>query len=128
MRALLDTHAFLWWVDDDDRLSAAARDAIADGGNEILFSVVSAWEIVTKAALGRLTIEDATGDLIPQQIEANAFQVLPVHLRHALRLANLPDVHRDPFDRMLVAQAMEEDLAVLTGDRQVAAYPIRVVW
>lgn len=128
MRALLDTHAFLWWIDDDDRLSTTARDAIADGGNEILFSVVSAWEIVTKAALGRLAIEGTAGDLIPQQIEANAFQVLPIHLRHALRLADLPSAHRDPFDRMLVAQALEEDVAILTGDRQVAAYPIRVVW
>jgi PIN domain nuclease of toxin-antitoxin system len=128
VRALLDTHAFLWWIADDDRLSTTARDAIADGGNEVLFSVVSAWEIATKAALGRLTIEGAIGELLPQQIEANAFQVLPIHLRHALRLADLPEVHRDPFDRMLVAQALEEDLAVITGDRQVASYPIRVLW
>jgi PIN domain nuclease of toxin-antitoxin system len=128
VRALLDTHAFLWWIADDDRLSTTARDAIEDGGNEVLFSVVSAWEIATKAVLGRLTIEGAIGELLPQQIEANAFQVLPIHLRHALRLADLPEVHRDPFDRMLVAQALEEDLAVITSDRQVAAYPIRVVW
>jgi PIN domain nuclease of toxin-antitoxin system len=128
VRALLDTHAFLWWITDDDRLSTTARDAIADGGNEVLFSVVSAWEIATKAALGRLTIEGAIREFLPQQIEANAFQVLPIHLRHALRLVDLPEVHRDPFDRMLVAQALEEDLAVITGDRQVAAYPVRVVW
>ena len=128
MRALLDTHAFLWWVDDDARLSAFARATIADGDNQILVSVVSAWEILLKVGLGRLTIDEAAGERIPEQIDANAFEVLPVHLRHALRLTQLPAVHRDPFDRMLAAQALEEDVALITGDPRLAEYPVRVVW
>ncbi len=129
MRALLDTHAFLWWVTDDPQLSPAARDTIGDGENQILLSVVSVWEIVLKAGLGRVTFEggSAAGS-IPEQIEANAFEILPIHLRHALRLGDLPDVHRDPFDRMLAAQALEEDVPLVTGDSRLGEYPVRVVW
>jgi PIN domain nuclease of toxin-antitoxin system len=128
VKALLDTHAFLWWVEDDARLSAAAREAISRTDNRILLSVVSVWEILVKAALGRLTVDGAVGERIPEQIDRNGFEVLPVHLRHALRLGRLPEVHRDPFDRMLVAQAIEDDLPFITGDRAVSRYPIEVVW
>ena len=128
MRLLLDTHAFLWWVADDPRLSDRARSLIADGSNEVFFSAASAWEIVVKAALGRLRIDGEVKVFIDRQLEANAFEVLPIHLRHALAIAALPDLHRDPFDRMLVAQASTEGLAILTGDQQVAAYPVEAVW
>ena len=128
MRALLDTHAFLWWIDDDARLSAPARGVIADGENQILLSVVSVWEILVKAGLGRLVIEEPVAERVSEQIEANAFEVLPIHLRHALRLTDLPSLHRDPFDRMLVAQALEEGLTVISGDRALSDYPIRLVW
>jgi PIN domain nuclease of toxin-antitoxin system len=128
VKALLDTHAFLWWIDDDHRLSPTARSWIENGQNEVLFSVVSAWEIVVKHALGRLGLDGTISELIPDQIERNAFQVLPLHLRHALRLSSLPDLHRDPFDRMLVAQAQEERIPILSGDRELSRYPAQVVW
>jgi PIN domain nuclease of toxin-antitoxin system len=89
---------------------------------------VSAWEIVVKHELGRLTFDGKVSELISDQVEENAFQVLPVHLRHTLRLADLPALHRDPFDRMLVAQALEERIPVLSGDRELSRYPVQIVW
>src|SRR5712691_9307919 len=128
MKLLLDTHAFLWWVVGDPQLSDRARELIADGSNEVLFSVASAWEIVVKTSLGRLWLQDDPETFIAGQLEASAFGVLPIHLRHALAIAGLPDLHRDPFDRMLVAQAVTEGISIVTGDQQVTAYPVEVVW
>ncbi|HLW48845.1 MAG TPA: type II toxin-antitoxin system VapC family toxin [bacterium] len=128
MNALLDTQAFLWWITDNPRLSETARDFIADGANEVFFSVVSAWEIVVKAAAGRITLPDAAPRFIPHHVLRNGFAVLPVSMEHALGVAELPPVHRDPFDRLLVAQALGEGLAVLTGDAQIERYPVRVIW
>jgi PIN domain nuclease of toxin-antitoxin system len=128
MRLLLDTHAFLWWVTDDRRLTAAARGLIGDGANEVFFSVASAWEIVVKSSLGRISLEGNWDAVIAEQVEANAFQVLPIHLRHALTVSGLPDLHRDPFDRMLVAQAVSEELIMLSSDRQLAEYPVQIRW
>lgn len=128
MRLLLDTHAFLWWVADDPQLSSRARELIGDGSNEVLFSVASAWEIVVKTSIGRLWLQDEPAAFIDEQLKANDFGVLPIHLRHALTVADLPDLHRDPFDRMLVAQALSEAIPIVTGDRQVAAYPVEVSW
>ncbi len=128
MRFLLDTHAFLWWITQDERLSRAASDVIAGGENELWFSVASAWEIVVKAGLGRLTATDPLEDVLPNQLERNAIQVLPIHLRHTLALSRLPDVHRDPFDRILIAQSIVEKLAIVSGDRAIAAYPVERVW
>lgn len=128
MRLLLDTHAFLWWIADDERLSARARELIADGGNEVFLSAASGWEMVVKASLGRLTLDEAIEGFLPRQLEANAVQVLPVHLRHALALVELPALHRDPFDRMLVSQALVEELTLVSGDDQVARYPVKVAW
>lgn len=128
MRLLLDTHAFLWWVADDARLPRRARRAIADGSNEVLFSAVSAWEIVLKAALGRLELPDPPDRFLPAQIEANAFSVLPLHLAHALAVHGLPRHHRDPFDRLLVAQAVAERMPLISGDRRLGRYRVRLVW
>ncbi len=128
MRLLLDTHAFLWWIADDTRLSGRARELIADSANDVYFSVASGWEIVVKAGLRRVLLPDDPDRFISEQLSVNAFQVLPVHLRHALRIYTLPDLHRDPFDRMLVAQAVSEEMAVLSADPQIARYPVEVVW
>ena len=128
MRLLLDTHAFLWWVTDDRRLTAAARGLIGDGANEVFFSVASVWEIVVKSSLGRISLEGDWDAVIAELVEANAFQVLPIHLRHALTVGGLPDLHRDPFDRMLVAQAVSEELVMLSADRQLAKYPVQIRW
>lgn len=128
MKVLLDTHAFLWWVDDDERLSGAARRAIGSPRNDVLVSSVTAWEIATKAAAGRLTISQSAKRFIPTQLAANGFEVLPLQLSHALAGGDLPPVHRDPFDRLLVAQALVEKVPLVTGDRVLAGYPIRIIW
>lgn len=128
MRLLLDTHTFLWWITDKDLLSRRARTLIARSDNEILFSAVSGWEIAVKAGLGRVSLPDRPEQFIPQQIAANAFEVLPLHLRHALRVFALPRLHRDPFDRMLIAQADVEGLPILSADPQLTGYPIKIVW
>ncbi len=128
MRILLDTHAFLWWVTDDEQLSRRARRIISDGNNEVFFSAASAWEIAIKSTLGRVTLPEDAERYIPKQVEENAFQVLPVRVQHALRVATLPDVHRDPFDRLLVAQALIEELAILSKNPRLAGYSARVLW
>lgn len=128
MRILLDTHAFLWWVTDDEQLSRRARRLLGDGRNEILFSAASAWEISIKSSLGRVTLPDDAERYIAAQLEQNAFGVLPVRLHHALRVATLPALHRDPFDRMLVAQALVEELAILSRDVRLGGYSVRVLW
>ena len=128
MRALLDTDTFLWWVTDDDRLSRGARGVITDGSNEIYFSAASGWEIAIKARLGRLTVPDDLTRFMTDQIEQNGFRVLAVELGHALRVHALIDHHRDPFDRMLVAQSMVENLPIIGRDNQIAAYGVETIW
>jgi PIN domain nuclease of toxin-antitoxin system len=126
MRALLDTHTFLWWINDDPRLSERCREIIANGSNEVLFSAVSAWEIAVKSRSGRLVLPSATEPYIREQVSRNRFEVLSIDLAHALRVARLPNHHKDPFDRMLVAQAQVENLTILTADSEIARYPVRV--
>ncbi len=128
MRLLLDTQVFLWWVAGEPKLTRRARTAIASARNECFVSVASGWEIAIKLSLGNLRIEGALERFLPEQIAANAFRPLPIDLKHVARVARLPFVHRDPFDRLLVAQALEEDLAVATADPVFAKYGLRLVW
>ncbi|MEX1046211.1 MAG: type II toxin-antitoxin system VapC family toxin [Actinomycetota bacterium] len=128
MRVLLDTHAFIWWIGDDAKLSPDARQLVSDGSNEVFFSAVSAWEILLKKGLERVEIPEPLEPFITSQVLANAFQVLPINLRHVFALSALPDVHQDPFDRMLVSQAVADDLTILSADRHFQAYPVDVVW
>lgn len=128
MRLLLDTHVFLWWVLDDARLSQAARGVIGDRDSEVLISAASALEIAMKAQRGRLRLPQPPGRFVPRQVHANGFQPLPVRLEHALRVSTLPDHHRDPFDRLLIAQALEDRLVLVTADKQFERYPVRVIW
>lgn len=102
--------------------------AIADDRNEVLFSVVSAWELVIKSSLGRVEFGEAVEDFIPREVGQSAFEVLPVYLRHVLAMPSLPDIHRDPFDRLLVAQAVAEGAALVSADRQMHQYPTEIVW
>jgi len=119
LRLLLDTHAFLWWRGDDARLGAPERDAIRDGQNDVFLSAATIWEIAIKHALGRLQI--------PEPASATArrlgFEPLPISFAHAEAIALLPPLHRDPFDRMLVAQARTEGLTLVTHDPGIRAYP-----
>lgn len=128
MRVLLDSHAFLWWIGDDPRLSPGAREVIAEGGNEIFFSAASAWELAIKSRLGRLRMPADFERFVADQIELNGFSVLPVELSHALRVHGLPPHHKDPFDRMLIAQALVEDMPLVSRDRRLAGYGVRLVW
>ncbi len=130
MRVLLDTHAFLWWITDDPRLSLRVRTIISEGANEAFLSAASGWEIAVKAGLGRLRQlpEDNLERFISEQLALNAILSLPVRMSHALRVYTLPLHHRDPFDRMLVAQSQLEDLPVITADPIIARYPVKVIW
>jgi PIN domain nuclease of toxin-antitoxin system len=128
VRLLLDTHAFLWWVTDDDRFSEGAADLIADGANDVYLSAASVWEIAIKAGLGRLRLPQDVWSFTPSQLEKNAFQALPVHVSHAVAVIALPDLHRDPFDRMLVAQAVSEGLTIVSDDPQISRYSVPVAW
>ena len=128
MRALLDTHAFLWWMVDDDRQSSAARRIIADEGNDIFVSAASAWEIATKFRLGRLPEHEATALDVAGAIVAQGFRALPITIEDAERAGGLPGPHRDPFDRMLAAQSLSHDLPILSKDRFLDDYGVRRVW
>jgi PIN domain nuclease of toxin-antitoxin system len=128
VKLLLDTHAFLWWASGDPRLSSRAAGLISDAENDVFFSAASAWEIVIKSGLGRVRLPDAPKRYLPDRMARHGFAVLPVQMRHAIRVHDLPPLHRDPFDRMLVAQALAEDMALLSGDPHVARYPVTVLW
>ncbi len=128
MRAILDTHAFLWWVLDIPRLSAGARSMLADGANEFLFSAASAYELTIKAQSGRLTLPEPADSYVPSRLVANAFEPMPIELAHAMRAGMLPSIHRDPFDRMLVAQAQIEGLPILTADPAISRYDVETIW
>jgi PIN domain nuclease of toxin-antitoxin system len=120
MNLLLDTHVLLWWLTDPKQLSREARKSIEAGGNSVHISAVVVWEIVIKKGLGKL---DAPDDL-EAMIEANRFLALPVTIPHALALRTLPDHHRDPFDRLLIAQAIHEGFRLVSRDPEFAKYPV----
>jgi PIN domain nuclease of toxin-antitoxin system len=128
MKALLDTHAFLWAITDDARLSPRARDLLRDSTTELLLSPVTAWEIAVKSGLGKLRISTDPIAFVPRHMRALCARPLPVQIEHALQVGRLPMLHKDPFDRFLVAQAQVEGIPILTADRQMARYPVDVVW
>ncbi len=119
MRLLVDTHVLLWWLADDRKLATGAREIIANPDNDVLVSSASVWEISIKRTLGRLEIEL---DDLEDAIARNGFRSLPIGFTHALTAGRLPNVHRDPFDRMLVAQASVEELRVVSHDRVFDRY------
>ena len=128
MRLLLDTHTFLWWVADAPELSAKARKAIARPQNECIVSLASCWEIAIKTSLGKLEISGNLGRFIPDQLAANRFRELQIEVRHVARVARLPFHHRDPFDRLLAAQALEEGLTMVSDDHVFRRYGVRRLW
>ena len=128
MRLLLDTHAFLWWLDGDRRLSLKARRAIATDSNSILVSAASAWEITTKARIGKLPgALDVAAD-VADCVASQGFSPLDITLLHAQRAGSLAGEHRDPVDRMLIAQGQLEDMAVVSDDEVFDQYGIRRFW
>jgi PIN domain nuclease of toxin-antitoxin system len=128
VRFLLDTHTLIWWMTNDPHLSDGARRLIAQRGNTSIVSAVSAWEIATKVRLGRLPsaadmIEDFVGDIQRQQME-----ILDVSAQHGIRAGTLPGPHKDPFDRMLIAQALAENIPIVSNDQALDRYAVRRLW
>lgn len=127
LRLLLDTHALLWWVTNDRRLSDLADAAMGDVANEVYVSAASAWEVTTKARLGKLTGGPLAIDF-PAEVSRQGFSRLPITLEHGQRAGNLPGPHRDPFDRMLIAQAQAEDLEMVSNEVLFDRYGVRRLW
>jgi PIN domain nuclease of toxin-antitoxin system len=125
---LLDTHAFLWFIDDNSRLSMVAKERIADPAPRVLVSVVSLWEIVIKLGTGKLSLDRPIERLWPESLAVNHFEELEVTARDVLAVASLPLHHRDPFDRLLVAQAITRQLQVVSADPAFDAYPVSRIW
>ena len=128
MRILLDTHACLWWMAGDPRLVETARRAIADDDNDVLISAASAWEIATKHRLGKLPEADALADDIRGCIADQGFDELAVSVADGERAGRLAGPHRDPFDRMLIAQALAHDLAIVSNERAFDSYGVNRLW
>src|SRR5579863_2327478 len=123
MRALLDTHAFLWAISEDKRLSRSAQQVFT-GPNDLFLSVASVWEILIKVRTGKLSLPQPTGAYVVKELVQNQIEVLPVMLDHVLQIESLAIHHRDPFDRILIAQGVEESLPIVTNDPQFQNYPI----
>ena len=129
MRALLDTHVFLWWALDDDQLSTSVRSVIGDGDNRILVSAVTAYELTLKASLGRVALpETDPAAYVVGRLDPLGFDALSITAVHAARAAMLPLIHRDPWDRILVAQAQSEGLVILTADETIRRYDVETIW
>jgi len=128
LRLLLDTHALLWWLAGNQSLSPRAKAAIADEANEILVSAASAWEVATKHRNGKLPFAAAIVIDLPKTIQDQGFTELPITLRHGQAAGSLPGPHRDPFDRMLIAQAMLEDLVLVSNEQPFDVYGVRRLW
>ncbi len=128
MRALVDTCAFLWMLTNSGNISPKARSVLADPDNELFFSAASGWEMAIKVRLGRLVLEGDIERLIPEQMHKLSIHPLPVVHAHALRTASLKPHHRDPFDRLLIAQAQIENLPIVTPDFVFRKYGIALIW
>lgn len=126
-RYLVDTQAWLWMQSDPDRLRSETRTLIEDVRNTLLFSAASSWEIAIKYRLGKLPLPEPPGVYVPDRMRRSGTSPLPVDHAHTLRTAELPDHHRDPFDRLLVAQAQLLDLTIITADGQLSAYDVAVI-
>lgn len=128
MKLLLDTHTLIWWTLTPERLSQRVLSLLGDSNNDLILSVVSVWEMQIKLQLGKLKLNKPLASLIDSQQQTNGIQILPVELIHVLALQNLPAHHRDPFDRLLIAQATVELLPILSVDSAFDAYPVQRLW
>jgi PIN domain nuclease of toxin-antitoxin system len=125
---LLDTHVLLWWLFDDPKLSGPARDIIRAPENMIIVSSASGWEIATKSRLGKLPHAGNIIDNLPSLLQKARIKVLSISMAHALAAGALPGPHRDPFDRMLIAQGQIEQIPIVTSDRAFKKYPVNLIW
>jgi PIN domain nuclease of toxin-antitoxin system len=128
MRCLIDTHAFLWFITTDKRLGERAYEEISNIENEVVLSIASLWEIAIKASLGKLELMKPFRDLIPRELVVNEIDLLPITPKHLAVLTDLPFHHRDPFDRLIIAQAMVEGIPLLSVDEEFRKYPVQILW
>ncbi len=128
MKYLLDTHTYLWWDSKSSELSRSVRDILMDAGQTVYVSLASIWEIQIKFQIGKLHLAVPLAEIIERQEADNSIRVFPVRIPHILALQNLPMRHNDPFDRILIAQAITENLTVLSKDRKFADYNVQVLW
>jgi PIN domain nuclease of toxin-antitoxin system len=128
MNLLVDSHAIVWAMLDDHRLSPRARRALRTGGERLHVSIVSFWELSLKIALGKLRTITSSIAYLRDECHQHGIQIVPLRVEHILRAESLPLHHRDPFDRMLIAQALHEDLTILTNDTHFRSYPVKVLW
>ena len=128
MRLLLDTHALIWWLAADNALSLTARSAIADPANDVFVSAASAWEIATKYRIGKLPQAALLAGDVAGFVAAQGFNELPVSIRHGQIAGNLPRIHKDPFDRMLIAQAVTGDMTLVSNEALFGAYGVARLW
>ncbi|MDA7645008.1 type II toxin-antitoxin system VapC family toxin [bacterium] len=128
MTYLLDTHVILWMIEDPDQLGKRARIAIENGENQLLWSAVSFWELTVKISLGKLKLQSDWIPVLDQEKKSNRIKDLPIEWRHCQHQLALPWHHRDPFDRILVCQAIEEKATLITKDRNIKRYPVKTIW
>ena len=128
MRLLIDTHAFLWYLLDDARLGATPKSLISDPDTDVEVSPATLWEIAIKVSLNKYSLPEPLGEFLEREIAANQFRILAIAPRHVAPLASLPFYHRDPFDRLIIAQAIVEDIPVVSRDTSFDDYPVRRLW
>jgi PIN domain nuclease of toxin-antitoxin system len=128
MKLLLDTHVFIWWANEPERLTPKVLSLCKDTGNILILSVASVWEMQIKTQLGKLKIDLSLPDLIRSQQQTNNIQILPIELEHVLELQNLPPHHNDPFDRLLIVQAKAEDALLVSKDKAFKKYKTKLLW
>lgn len=128
MRLLLDTHVFLWMNDAPEKLSANVRSLFLRGEDELFLSIASPWEIQIKQQIGKLAIEGTIDELLAPHLDDNSLRLLPIELRHIRGLGSLAMHHRDPFDRIFIAQALTDGMGIVTADPLFQAYPVSVIW
>ncbi|MGH7176504.1 MAG: type II toxin-antitoxin system VapC family toxin [Tepidisphaeraceae bacterium] len=128
MKILLDTNVFLWWIADQRRLSPHAETILRDPSSELLLSAASGWEIAIKTRLGKIKLATTPEIFVPQHMSSNRIAPLAVEMRHALQVSALPDPHRDPFDRLIIAQCQVEGIPIVTNDAAMARYGVKVLW
>lgn len=128
MKLLLDTHCFIWLTTQPTRLSKPARAAILDTGTDLYLSIASLWEMQIKMGLGKLQLAFPLAQALRREAESNALRLLPVEPEHVYAIEKLPDAHSDPFDRMLAAQSVIEQMPLVSADPQLARYPVKIVW
>lgn len=128
MKLLLDSHTFKWWRDEPNKLSSAAFTEISNPNNDVFLSVVTVWELQIKIALNKFTVTGGLEKAVKDEQQNNGFQMLPINLSHALYLENLPLHHKDPFDRLLISQAIVENMTLVSADANFANYQVNLLW